>query len=64
QLPFWGKRAIKQEIAQYEADSYRWSIEERRLELKRMVKETYYQIYSVDKSLEIINKNLRIIAPS
>ncbi|OGP52781.1 MAG: RND transporter [Deltaproteobacteria bacterium GWD2_55_8] len=62
QLPFWGKRAIKQEIAQYEADSYRWSIEERRLELKRMVKETYYQIYSVDKSLEIINKNLQIIA--
>ena len=62
QLPFWGKRAIKQEIAQYEADSYKWSIEERRLELKRMVKETYYQIYSVDKSLEIINKNLQIIA--
>ncbi len=62
QLPFWGKRAIKEEIAQYEADSYRWSIEERRLELKRMVKETYYQIYSVDKSLEIINKNLQIIA--
>lgn len=61
QLPFWGKRAIKEEIAQYEADSYRWSIEERRLELKRMVKETYYQIYSIDKSLEIINKNLQII---
>jgi len=62
QLPFWGKRAIKQEIAQYEADSYKWAIEERRLELKRMVKETYYQIYSVDKSLEIIEKNLQIIA--
>ena len=62
QLPFWGKRAIKEEIAQYEADSYRWSIEERRLELKRMVKETWYQIYSIDKSLEIIDKNLRIIA--
>ena len=62
QLPFWGKRAIKQEVAQYEADSYKWAIEERRLELKRMVKETYYQIYSVDKSLEIIEKNLQIIA--
>src|SRR5512133_3265313 len=33
QLPFWGKRAIKQEIAQYEAESYRWSVEERKLEL-------------------------------
>ena len=61
QLPFWGKRAIKQEVAQYEAESYRWSIEERRLELSRMVKETYYQLYAVDKSLEIIDKNLKIL---
>ncbi len=62
QIPFWGKRAIKGEIAQYEAESYRWSIEERRLELTRMVKETYYQLYSVDKSLEIVEKNLQILA--
>ncbi len=62
QIPFWGKRAIRQEVAQYEAESYRWSIEERRLELTRMVKETYYQLYSVDKSLEIVEKNLKILA--
>jgi len=62
QLPFWGKRAIRQEIAQFEAESYRWIIEERKLELTRMVKETYYQLWAVDKSLEIIDKNLRIIA--
>lgn len=61
QLPFWGKRAIKQEIAQYEAESYRWSVEERKLELARMVKETYYQLYSVDKSLEIVEKNLQLL---
>jgi outer membrane protein TolC len=62
QFLFWGKRAIKQDIAQYEAESYKWAIEERKLELTRMVKETYYQLYSVDKSLEIIDKNLRIMA--
>ena len=62
QLPFWGKRALKQEVAQYEAESYKWAIEERKLELTRMVKETYYQIYAVDKSLEIIDKNLNILA--
>ena len=62
QLPFWGKRAIRQEVAQYEAESYRWQIEERRLELTRMVKETWFQIYAVDKSLEILEKNIRIIA--
>jgi outer membrane protein TolC len=62
QLPFWGKRALKQEVANYEADSYKWSIEERKLELARMVKETYYQIWAVDKSMEIVEKNLRILA--
>lgn len=62
QLPFWGKRELKEEIARYEAESYRWQIEERRLELKRMVKETYYQIYSVDKALEIVAKNIQIIS--
>ena len=62
QLPFWGKRAIRQEVAQFEAESYRWQVEERRLELTRMVKETWYQIYGVDKSLEILEKNIRIIA--
>lgn len=62
QLPFWGKRAIKQEVARYEADSYKWIVEERKLELARMVKETYYQIWAVDKSMEIVDKNLRILA--
>lgn len=62
QLPFWGKRALKQEVAQYEAESYKWAIEERRLELARMVKETYYQIWSIDKGLEIVDKNLGILA--
>jgi len=61
QLPFWGKRALKEEMAGYEAESYRWQIEERRLELRRMVAETYYQIYAVDKALELIEKNIRIM---
>ncbi len=62
QLPFWGKRAIKQEVADLEAESYKWAIEERKLELARMVKETYYQIWAVDKSIGIVNKNLQILA--
>lgn len=62
QIPFWGKRAIKQEIADYEAESYSWSIEERKLELTRMVKETYYQIWATDKFLTVIDKNLNILS--
>jgi outer membrane protein TolC len=61
QLPFWGKRAIRQEIADYEAESYRWGVEERKLELTRMVKETWYQLWSVDKFLGIVDKNLQIL---
>lgn len=60
QLPFWGKRALKGEVAEKEAESYRWTLEERRLELVRMVKETYYQIYYVDRSLAIVDRNIRI----
>lgn len=62
QLPFWGKRAIKQEVAGYEAESYRWAVEERKLELARMVKETYYQLWAIDKGMAIVDKNLRILA--
>lgn len=62
QIPFWGKRALKQEIADYEGESYKWSSEERKLELARMVKETYYQLWAVDKSLAIIDKNLKIMS--
>ena len=60
QLPFWGKRALKGEVAEKEAESYRWTLEERRLELVRMVKETYYQIYFDDRSLAIVDRNIRI----
>jgi outer membrane protein, heavy metal efflux system len=61
QLPFWGKRDLKGEVASKEAESYKWQVEERKLELRRMVTETYYQIYFTDKSLAIVDKNLRIL---
>lgn len=61
QLPFWGKRGLKQEIAAKNAEVYRWQVEERKLELVRMVKETYYQMYLTDKFQDIINRNIRVI---
>ncbi len=60
-FPFAGKRQLKEDVAAAEAEGYRWSVEERKLELTRMVKETYYQIYSTDKSLEILDKNIKIL---
>ena len=61
QLPFWGKRSLRRDVARYEADSYHWAYEERKLELTRMIKESYYQIWAVDKGLEIVSKNLRLL---
>lgn len=62
QLPFWGKRSLRKEVALYEADSYKWAFEERKLELKRMVKESYYQLWAVDKGLKIIDNNLKLLS--
>jgi cobalt-zinc-cadmium efflux system outer membrane protein len=61
QLSFWGKRDLKGEVATKEAESYKWQVEERKLELRRMVAETYYQLYFTDKSQEIVNKNIKIL---
>jgi outer membrane protein, heavy metal efflux system len=61
QLPFFGKRDLKAEVARREADSYKWQVEERKLELRRMVTETYYQIYTVDHQKEILQRNIAIM---
>ena len=60
-FPFAGKRKLRSDVAAAEAETYRWSVEERKVELTRMVKETYYRIYSVDKSLGILDKNIKIL---
>ena len=61
QIPFWGKRALKEEVAARTADSYRWSLEERKVELVRMVKEAWYRLYYIDRSLGIVDKNIRLL---
>ncbi|UFS69814.1 TolC family protein [Geomonas sp. RF6] len=61
QIPFFGKRALKGEVAAREAEALHWTHEERKLELARMVKENYYQIYFTDKALAIVDKNIRIM---
>ena len=61
QIPFWGKRELRGDIASREAESYRWTMEERKLELARMVKETWYRLYYTDKSRDIVARNIRIL---
>jgi cobalt-zinc-cadmium efflux system outer membrane protein len=61
QVPFWGKRRLKGEVAAKTAESYRWTLEERKVELRRMIKEAWYRIYYIDRSLDIVDKNIRIL---
>jgi outer membrane protein TolC len=60
-LPFFGKRDLMRQEAGFEAEAERWVVEERRLELRRMVKETWYQIYLVDRSLETVVGTIRLL---
>ena len=60
-LPVFGKRSLQREGAERAAEGERWSFEERKLELRRMVKETWYQLYFVDRSMEIVEKNIGIL---
>ena len=61
QLPFRGKRALREKAALSEGESYKWAFEERKLEMTKMVKESYYQLWAVNKMLGIIDKNLKIL---
>lgn len=56
-LPFYGKRSLMREEAVHAAEAERWLVEERRLELRRMIKETWFQIYFIDRSLETVDAN-------
>lgn len=61
-IPFWGKREINEEIAHEEAESYKWEVEERKLEISRMVRDVYFQLYSVDRSLDVVARNFKLLA--
>jgi outer membrane protein, heavy metal efflux system len=60
-VPAYGKRALQREGALREAEADRWRVEERRIELRRMVKEAWYRISLVDRFLEILEKNITAI---
>lgn len=60
-VPFYGKRSLMRAGAELEAENNRWILEERKVELRRMVKETWYQLYFIDRSLEVVDKNIGLL---
>jgi outer membrane protein TolC len=60
-LPFFGKRDLARRSADLEAEVSRWSYEERKIELERMLRESWYQLYAIDRSLEIVERNIILL---
>lgn len=60
-LPFFGKRQLMRAEAGFDAEAERWVVEERRIELRRMVKETWYRISLVDRSLETVAATVSLL---
>lgn len=60
-VPFFGKRDLQRNAARLDAEENRWLLEERKVELARMVKENWYQLLFVDRSLEILEKSINIL---
>ena len=60
-VPYYGKRELMRAEAELEAEAERWEVEERRIELRRMVKETWYQLSFIDRSKETVEANIALL---
>lgn len=57
-IPFYGKRELRRQGAGRDVDVEKLRLAEQKLELRRMVKEAWYGISAVDRSLEVLEKNI------
>lgn len=60
-FPFPGKLSLATDMAEYEAASVKYQQEEIRNQIIQMVKNLYYDLYAVDRALEIIEKNKELL---
>ncbi len=56
-IPFPGKLALRGRIADTEADATRWNAEQVKLKVISNLKQAYYDLFFIDKSIEIVNKD-------
>ena len=56
-LPFPGKRGLKERAAAIDADAALSNVDEARLRLIQNVKQTWWQIFYIDRALDIVSRN-------
>jgi outer membrane protein TolC len=61
ELPYPGKRGLREEVAQEEARAAEWALESVRRRVVAQVKEAYYQLYAVDAALDIVERNRELL---
>ena len=60
-FPYFGKRGLRSEVAQREANAIGQGYRDKRNEIVRRVKEVFYDLYAVDRSLEVVEKNREVL---
>jgi len=60
-LPFPGKLKAKKEVAAQDEIWFKGVYEDARLELTRKVKEAYYRLYAIDRSIATVKSNLALL---
>lgn len=60
-LPFYGKRALMRAEAESDAEASRWELEERKVQMRKMISETWARLAFVETSLRLVEKNLGLL---
>ena len=60
-FPFPGKLGLREDIAEYQAQVIEYQVEEVKNNLIKNVKLTFYNLFFVDKSIEIVEKNKALL---
>ncbi len=60
-FPYFGKLGLRSEVAQREANAIGLAYRDKRNEIVRRVKEVFYELYAIERSLEIVDDNRELL---
>lgn len=61
QFPFPGKLGLREDVARHQAEAAQWEVERVRQNVLTDVKSAYYQIYFVDRALQVTRRNETLV---
>jgi outer membrane protein TolC len=61
-IPYPGKRRLREEVAREEAEVGRWSVESAKRRVVAQVKEAFFELYSTRAAEEIVRANIELLA--